>query len=152
VHIDSWRTTYRNIVSEEYLNKLNIQTSTNFWNKELSKKSDNVFVADCDGEIIGFATGGKSRDKNEFDCELYAIYILQKHQKKNIGRLLFFTTAKYLKTCGYESLYVWVLEENNSRFFYERLGGELFDKKQIEIGGIKHTEIAYCWRDFSKTF
>jgi L-amino acid N-acyltransferase YncA len=150
VHIDSWRTTYKNIVSDDFLDNLNVQTKTDFWQRVLITKSDNVFVAENDGEIVGFATGGQSRDKNDFDSELYAIYVLQQHQHKNIGRLLLTATANYLQTCGHSSLYVWVLADNNSRTFYERLGGELFDKKEIEIGRQQLTEIAYGWRELSK--
>ncbi|MBL7778082.1 MAG: GNAT family N-acetyltransferase [Chitinophagales bacterium] len=150
VHIDSWRTTYRSIVSDNFLDNLNGQTKSNFWESVLTTKSDNVFVAESDGEIIGFAAGGQSRDKNNFDSELYAIYVLQQHQHKNIGRLLLTATAKYLQTSGHSSLYVWVLADNNSRTFYERLGGELFDSKEIEIGGQQMTEIAYGWSELSK--
>lgn len=150
VHIDTWRTTYRNIVSDDFLDSLNIQTKSIFWERALTTKSNNIFVAESDGEIVGFATGGQSRDKNEFDSELYAIYVLQQHQHKNIGRLLLTATAKYLQMCGNSSLYVWVLAENNSKTFYERLGGELFDKKEIEIGGQQLTESAYGWRELNK--
>ena len=30
VHIDSWRTTYSGILTEEYLDKLNLQEKTNY--------------------------------------------------------------------------------------------------------------------------
>ncbi len=150
VHIDCWQTTYRNIVADEYLGKLNIQTRTNYWNRELSVKCDNVFVAESKGGIVGFATVGEGRDKNDYQGELYSIYILQHHQHKNIGRLLMATTIQYLQVCGYNSMYVWVLAANNSKYFYERLGGEMFDDKEIEIDGQKLTEIAYGWRDISK--
>lgn len=150
VHIDSWRTTYRGIVTDEYLEKLNLQARANYWRKELTERCDNVFVADNDGSIVGFATAGQSRDDNSFDCELYAIYVLQQHQQKNIGRLLLTATTKYLQTCGHSSMYVWVLADNNSKQFYERLGGEQFDRKVIEISGRQLTEIAYGWRELNK--
>jgi len=150
VHVGSWKTTYRNIVSNDFLDSLNTQTKSKFWERVLINKSDNVFVAESDGVLVGFATGGRSRDKNDFDSELYAIYVLQQHQHKNIGRLLLAATAEYLQTCGHNSLYAWVLADNSSRAFYEQLGGKLFDKKEIEIGGQQLIEIAYGWRELSK--
>jgi len=149
VHIDSWRTTYRNIVSEDFLDSLNVQTRTNYWHSVLTTKSENVFVAERDGKIVGFATGGYSRDKNDFDSELYAIYVLQQHQQQNIGSLLLTALAAYLQLCGHRSLYVWVLADNNATTFYERLGGELFDEKEIEICGQRLSEIAYGWSALS---
>ena len=150
VHIDSWRTTYRGIITDEYLDKLNLQARTNYWSNELTEQCDNVFVADNDGVVVGFATAGERRDNNNFDSELYAIYVLQQHQQKNIGRLLLTATSKYLQTCGHRSMYVWILADNNAKQFYERLGGEQFDKKGIEIGGRQLTEIAYGWRALHK--
>lgn len=150
VHIDSWRTTYSGILTEEYLDKLNLQEKTNYWIQLLTKQSDNVFVAVNQGEIVGFASAGESREENGFDSEVYAIYVLQQHQQKNIGRLLMTKTAKYLQNCGYNSIYVWVLADNSSKQFYKRLGGEQFDKKEIEINGQQLIEIAYGWRELNK--
>mgnify|MGYP001627157281 CR=1 FL=1 len=115
----------------------------------LTTKSDNVFVAESDGDIVGFSNGGDCRDHNEFDGELYAIYVLQHHQKSNIGRRLLTAVATYLQSTGHKSMYVWVLADNNSRAFYERLGGQLFDEKHIDIGGQQLKEVAYGWPDLS---
>lgn len=149
VHIDSWRTTYRRILTDNFLDKMNLKERTNYWSKILTNKSESVFVAD-NGKVIGFAAAGESSNKKCFDCILYAIYILQQYQKNNIGRQLLRATVKYLQTNGHKSMYVWVLQDNNSKTFYERLGGEIIDKKEIEIDGQKHIEIAYGWSEIHK--
>ncbi|MBP6810641.1 MAG: GNAT family N-acetyltransferase [Saprospiraceae bacterium] len=149
VHIDSWRTTYRGIIPDEYLDNMNVQARANFWRKELTAQDNPVFVAEQEGAIVGFATAGQSRDDNHFDSELYAIYVLQPHQRKNIGSLLLAAISEYLQTCGHRSMYVWVLADNSSKHFYERLGGVLFDKKVIEISGRPLTELAYGWSALS---
>lgn len=148
VHIDSWRTTYRGIMPDEYLDKLDLQARVNYWDKILAEQCDHVFVADIDGLIVGFATAGKSREDNNFDSELYAVYVLQQHQRKNIGRLLMRATANHLQARGYQSMYVWVLVDNHSKQFYERLGGEHITEKTIEIGGRQLKEVAFGWRAF----
>jgi hypothetical protein len=38
---------------------------------------------------------------------------------------------------------LWVLVENPSRSFYERLGGVLLDARQVSVGGA--AEMAYGW-------
>ncbi len=150
VHIESWRTTYPGIVTDEYLDKLNLQTRTSYWQRELDEFYDNVFVAENDGKIVGFATAGESREEKGYESELYAIYLLQQHQKKKLGRLLMTATVNYLLNCGQSSMYVWVLSDNNSKLFYERLGGQLFEEKTVEIGGQQLKEIAYGWTDLNK--
>jgi hypothetical protein len=42
---------------------------------------------------------------------------------------------------------LWVLAENPSRKFYERLGGQLVYEKTVTIGGVPLIEVAYGWRD-----
>ncbi|MFJ7661235.1 GNAT family N-acetyltransferase [Lysinibacillus sp. NPDC097162] len=76
VHVDSWRTTYANIVPDEYLINLSYENREQLWIKNIS--NDAVFVAENnEGQIIGFSSGGKERSGKyiEFEGELYAIYL-----------------------------------------------------------------------------
>lgn len=78
VHVDSWRTTYKNIVPDIYLNNLSYERREQLWNDNISK--DKVFVAENEhGKIVGFATGGKERNEKftNFHGELTSIYILK---------------------------------------------------------------------------
>jgi hypothetical protein len=45
------------------------------------------------------------------------------------------------------ALLLWVLAENLSRTFYERLGGRPVDEKTVNIGGVPLIEVAYGWLD-----
>jgi L-amino acid N-acyltransferase YncA len=85
VHVDTWRTTYRSIVPEEYLAKLSYQQREKSWNQVLSSALDTnefVYVAeDESGQIIGFASGGKERTGDRvYKGELYTIYVLDAYQ------------------------------------------------------------------------
>ena len=76
VHVDSWRTTYRNILPEEFLMNLSYKRREQLWETNIPK--NNVFVAENDeGKIIGFASGGKERNGKykEYQGELSSIYI-----------------------------------------------------------------------------
>jgi hypothetical protein len=46
-------------------------------------------------------------------------------------------------------MYVWVLKDNPSRGFYERMGGRPLTTAEIEIGGKTLTEVSYGWEDLS---
>lgn len=149
VHIHSWQTTYRGIIADDFLDKLDVGARSQYWHNILTQRCDNVFVADHNGVVVGFASAGKNREDNSFDSELYAIYVMQQYQYNNIGRLLLKAAATYLQTCGYMSMSVWMLADNNSKRFYERLGGKQFDGKEIDIGEQKLIEVAYGWEDVS---
>jgi GNAT superfamily N-acetyltransferase len=79
-----------------------------------------VFVAENEhGDIVGFANGGKELSgKYPYDGELYAIYLLENYQRQGIGNQLVRNVVQELHRFNIFSLFVWVLEDNPSRFFY----------------------------------
>lgn len=149
VYVDAWRTTYRDIIPDEYLAKLSYENRENSWKKIISKASDSNFtyVAENElGQIIGFANGGLERENDPvYQGELYAIYILESARFLGVGRCLFKTVVKRLNRLGIDSLLVWVLKDNSACRFYEKLGGKSIREKQIARGGKKLTEVAYGW-------
>ena len=152
VHVDSWRSTYRGIVPDNYLAGLSYEQRENYWRSILTHRSETpqwIYVAELDaGTIVGFACGGIEREQNPvYRGELYAIYLLADHQKQGIGRGLMQAVARSLVDAGTDSMLVWVLAENPSRAFYQSLGGQYVREKPITIGDVTLTEVAYGWRD-----
>lgn len=148
VHVDSWKTTYANIVPDEFLNKLSYEEREQIW-KDLIPNGG-VYVAESNkGEIVGFSSGGKERSGkyNGFDGELYAIYILKEYQNKGIGKALVKPIINDIKGLGLNSMLVLVLKDNNSRLFYEALGAQLIGTEEIDIAGKKLLELVYGWKD-----
>ncbi|WP_243458199.1 GNAT family N-acetyltransferase [Sporosarcina sp. Te-1] len=150
VHVDSWRSTYKGIVPDAYLEQLSYEERAAMWRRAIG--GNPLYIAEnADGQIVGFATGGKERSGNiaGYDGELYAIYMLKEAQGKGLGALLTAAIAKELEQMGLTSMLVWVLDENPSKSFYERLGGQVIDETTISIGGEEFLEIAYVWKDLS---
>jgi ribosomal protein S18 acetylase RimI-like enzyme len=151
VHIDSWRTTYKGIVSDDYLSAMSYQERERKW-QELFQAKDNfqfAYVAEVgNNRIVGFASGGINRNEaTDYQGELYAIYILHEYQGKGIGRRLTEAIAKRLLLEGRKSMSVWVLESNPACRFYESLGGKRLYEKEINIGDTTLIEVAYGWKD-----
>jgi ribosomal protein S18 acetylase RimI-like enzyme len=147
VHVQSWRSTYRGIVPDSYLDELNEADRTEHWLDLLDGGMD-VYVAERAGAVIGFATGGKSRDNvANCDAELYAIYLLEEDQRTRIGSDLLRELARALSRRGFHGMEVWVLARNSAKGFYERMGAEYAGTKEIEIGGATLMEQAYVWTD-----
>jgi N-acetylglutamate synthase-like GNAT family acetyltransferase len=151
VHVDSWRTTYKGIVSNTILDQLSYEDRKKRWERGLSdsKSSTNTYVVENEtGNIVGFANGGPERtEKYGFDGELYAIYILQEYQRQQLGKQLFSYVARDLHKQGHQSVFVWVLTENPSRRFYQSFQPVEIDRQILQIGGGHHEEIAYGWKD-----
>jgi GNAT superfamily N-acetyltransferase len=149
VHVEAWRTAYRRIVPEEYLDRLSKEDRKNRWVTSLGDRSSKgfTFVAESDGEIVAFAGAGPER-KNDPDYagELYAIYLLDTFQRQGIGTALLRTVMTRLAELGMQSMKVWVLRDNPARAFYERHGGVLVGEDTIRIADREMSEVAYGWK------
>ncbi|MBI5053316.1 MAG: GNAT family N-acetyltransferase [Chloroflexi bacterium] len=147
VHVDSWRTTYKGIVPADFLAALSYERRASIWRDSLLKedRTECVFVAEDErGNVFGFATGGKEREGDPlYTGELYAIYLLQESQQHGAGRKLVAAVAQHLLKQGHAAMLIWVLKENPSRAFYEKLGGVAVREKEIQIGGEVLIEAAY---------
>jgi ribosomal protein S18 acetylase RimI-like enzyme len=103
---------------------------------------------DENGHVVGFAGCGPVRDsEKEYVGELYGIYVNQSVQGKGVGRMLCREVARNLKSQALDSMLVWVLADNPSKGFYERLGGRRVREKEITIGGKVLTEWGYGWKN-----
>ncbi|WP_323368611.1 GNAT family N-acetyltransferase [Radiobacillus deserti] len=124
VHVESWKTTYRDILPHDYLEQLSYKDREQRWLDNM--KNSSVFVAEDElGKIVGFANGGKERTGTyNVKGELYAIYLLKDYQRKGIGKKLLKAVTKELLKQNLTSMLVWVLRDNASREFYEKMGGK----------------------------
>ena len=153
VHVDCWKTTYKNIVSDEYLNNLTYESREQLWKNNIP--NGGVYVAENkEGEIVGFSSGGieRSGNYNGFEGELYAIYILKEYQGKGIGKALVKPIIDKIKEMGLSSMLVLVLKDNISRLFYEALGGKKIATVEVDIAGEKLPELVYGWEDIRNIF
>ena len=149
VHIDTWRSTYKGIVTDEYLNELSYYKQEKRWINIMnddSKAINYIFVAeDEENRIIGFASCGTEREGDKFfKGELYAIYIIKEYQNKGVGKLLFNSVVKKIKELKFNSMIIWALEDNHPACgFYELMDGKKIKEKDIKIGNNTFKEVAY---------
>jgi GNAT superfamily N-acetyltransferase len=150
VHVDTWRSTYRNIVPQEFLDSLETATRAKQWEEWLAAEGVHVFVAEDAGGVCGFISGGVLRDgvhvaALNYDSEIYTLYVRPAAQGRGVGRELMRALAERLVQRGLLRPVVWALEKNPWCAFYERLGGKRVAQKMIEIGGALLSDIAYGW-------
>lgn len=148
VHVDTWRSAYRDILPAEFLARLSYDRSAQWWTSVISEPSPHscLWILDEGSKPVGFAFAGENRSPDlPYDGELQAIYVLAEHQGNGGGRLLFDAVRGSLRDAGLRSMLLWVLENNPSRSFYERLGGIVVGRKPDTVGDSPVTLIAYGW-------
>jgi GNAT superfamily N-acetyltransferase len=150
VQVESWRSTYRGIVPDAFLEALDKNARAGYWDVHLTDPATPILIAEDGAGIFGFISGGAIRDAvDSYEAELYAIYLLKTHQKQGAGRALIRDLAAALHAQGFENMIVWALEANPAVEFYKRLGAVPLTSKSIHIGGKDLPEMALGWPDLA---
>ena len=149
VHVESWRTTYKDIVPVEYHPSYEDRLSMRQRSLSTSSQERVTLVAiNEQGQLVGFVSGGKTRHSDlPYDAELYAIYLLEEAQGHGLGRRLVQAFVEQLLELGYQSMIIWAFAQNPARRFYEALGGIYIKTAQLPIGDTSYEEVAYGWSD-----
>lgn len=148
VHVNSWRETYRGLLPEDYLTKLNFRKKIDAWQKVITDtKRFIVYVAEDRVGVIGFATFEAARDDSWREYgEVTSIYLLKRFKGRGVGKALLQVGMKELVKRNFSQAYCWVLEGNPSIHFYEASGATYSGQsKDDEIAGLKVKELAYVW-------
>lgn len=153
VHLASWRNTYAGVLPDAYLANLSVAREASSYEAGLAQRRGGHagFLALADGRetpgggVIGFVTGGMARRSGLADGEVETLYLLDDFHERGIGRRLMRAMASHLASLGARSAFAWVLEANNSRFFYERLQARCIAQEEIRYAGAVLNQRAYAW-------
>lgn len=115
LHSGCWSELYSSVLSPAILAELGPETMTSLWKRFIARGDAYVqFVAEIDGEIVGFAGRGPGRESGyEEAIELYFIYVHPAHRRGGVGKAL-------LKTADAD--YLWIAEFlRDTRAFYRKM-------------------------------
>jgi ribosomal protein S18 acetylase RimI-like enzyme len=103
------------------------------------------FVAEVDGEIVGFVGVGPSRDADA-EGELYTIYVHPDHWRDGVGRQLIRAGEERMRELGCRKVVLWVLDGNaRAQSFYESAGWSADgERRTIEFVGQAIPEVRYA--------
>ena len=127
LHVRSWQTAYRGQLTDDYLDGLNVQERLDQHRQSLESPMPGwrTWIAEEDGRPVGFAVTGPSQDSDADPktAELYAIYLDPDRVGTGLGRSLFEHSVGDLRSRGFTTATLWVLETNElARRFYEIAG------------------------------
>jgi GNAT superfamily N-acetyltransferase len=149
VHVATWRSAYADILPEEVLTRLSTTRLSHYYEHSI-RVGLAMHVAATYGRkdeppVLGFCSSSRSRETSLGDGEIETLYMLDDYQNRGLGGQLLRTAAKHLWQTGCRSVYAWVLRENPSRFFYERLGGKCIAEGTTTVGGEIFAQTAFAW-------
>jgi GNAT superfamily N-acetyltransferase len=80
-HLACWREAYAELWGSERFDNIDLQRMANRRRKEIESGNADHFLGELDGEVIGIAIAGPTKDEDApVERELYAIYVREAHQ------------------------------------------------------------------------
>ncbi len=156
VHVNSFQTSYVGIIDPSFLENMSFEKRLELRKEILGSKRGVHLVIELRGQISGFADGGLLRldpvlnhlpiikGKEETIGEIYAIYLLEEHKRKGIGKALFRKCREWFSQHELHSFIVWVLKNNlKARRFYESEDGHMVAQKIVKMGEKEYEDVAY---------
>jgi ribosomal protein S18 acetylase RimI-like enzyme len=156
LHTASWRTAYRQILPDAYLDGPLIEDRRAHWSGVTQKMalSDRLLIAERGNWLCGFIAAWASAD---LGCEAgFTLFIDNLHvrpelRSQNIGRLLMRSLATSLNQGENCRAYLWLLDGNeNAGRFYAKLGGRRGDRRRFPIAGQMLGETRIEWDDLRR--
>lgn len=145
VYERSWKYAYENIIPQHFLDSI----PSGQWANGIFKDNTVNLVALAEGHIVGTLCYGKSRWPEFADCgEIISVYLLPEYMGKGCGKRLMETAIEELRALKFQTVLLWVLEENfRARRFYEKCGFTFCgESKQADFGGKELSEMLYILR------
>lgn len=148
IAIRGWKTAYRGIVDNDYLDNLSVEE--NYQKRIKDYKENGFIVAGKDNEIIGFCRYRIGNNyKNEYpevDCELCALYVKPEEKRKGIGKALIEYVKNEFRKNNLNKMIIWCFKNNYpSRAFYEKMGGKLCGETFCVRGGKEYKEVGFIY-------
>lgn len=142
LHVRSWQATYRDQLPSDFLSGLDVGARVKWFQRHISGGAT-VLVAEDDGDVVGFASIGASRESD--GGEVYAIYVDPAHWGRGHGHRLLSEAESKLCEMSFRWAVLWVLQANErARRFYERQSWKATGALKLEdIGGTQVTEVRY---------
>ena len=121
VHVRSWQAAYRGLIDDAILDALRPRDRVSIY--EFGAAADGeteTIVAEVEGEVVGFAAFGPTRDGDVAGAgEVYALYLDPAHVGTGVGRELLHECRRRLAAAGFGDAVLWVLRGNEGaeRFY-----------------------------------
>jgi ribosomal protein S18 acetylase RimI-like enzyme len=102
-------------------------------------------VAELEGSVVGFISGGEARQPSFGEVEIYVIHVLPEYRGAGIGGQLWSSACERIRGGDLKAMYVATLGELRCCAFYERHGGVIASRSPCVFHGAAATDVTYKW-------
>ena len=146
IQVNGWKTAYKGIIDDNVLNSMN--RDERIKKRSNDYKENGFIVAEINNEIVGFCrytyNNEFTPDMQDIDCEITALYVKPNLKYNGIGTKLFQFVINEFKSKNKTKMILWCLKDNEpSKKFYTKMGGEIIKERAIEIGKKEYLEVGF---------
>lgn len=149
IHCASWRSTYRGVLRDDFLDGDLLANRLALWHQRLANAPDSFFgvIARQGGQPVGFSFGYPLADP-AFGHMVDNLHVLPQMKGQGLGRRLLQAMAVRCQARGDAAgMFLWVYEDNHAAIrFYQSLGARPCERLVTEVpGGGTAAEWRYAW-------
>jgi ribosomal protein S18 acetylase RimI-like enzyme len=149
LHTDSWRRTYRGMMTDEFLDGGALANRQRVWRERLGGSDPRQFVcvAEDGPGIVGFICAFADHDPI-WGSYIDNLHVAYGRQRRGLGRALMREVAGWLDAVQPDTgVWLWVMEANTpARGFYDRLGARNAETVDVDDpGGGRAPNCRYVW-------
>lgn len=147
-HTASWRSSYRGILPNAVLERIDVDQRAASWRRTLQDPAILTLVAydTTHHDIVGLCDAGRTRAPSAYAAEVYRIYLEHHAKRHGLGREMFEQVTDWLRAQELRSLIIWVLDNNHHACrFYEAMGGRTATRVPSTVSGFPIFELSYIW-------
>lgn len=147
---ESWRSAYRGIMPNTFLDSEAIEHRQSAWRDRLSVDSDRRWLLkahDQEGRLVGFACVELDAEP-EWGALLDNLHVRPDRKGRGIGRRLFDAAREWsYEQLGHKKMHLWVIEGNlEGQQFYDRIGGKVAERTVKDVVGVVTVPVLrYVW-------
>lgn len=146
IQIEGWKSAYKGIIDDSTLNSMN--RNEKIEKRRNDYKENGFIVAELNNQVVGFCryidSNKFTQDMLDIDCELLALYVKPNLKYNGIGTKLFQFVTNEFKSKNKTKMILWCLKDNEpSKKFYTKMGGEIVKERIIEIGQKEYLEVGF---------
>lgn len=151
LHATSWRSAYRGLLTDEFLDHGVVADRQAVWRERLlgpaAAPAFGFVVEDAEGRLIGFTYVLLHHDP-VWGTLIDNLHVHPEHKGGGLGRQLLHAVACKLGAEHTQPLFLWVLDGNEpAKRFYARMGAEFAEQSMAPpFGGVSLPEWRCVWR------